>query len=262
MSYFVSQYPHGTFSWADITSTDFPKTKTFLEQLFNWTSVDMPTGKGKPPYTMFYLDGKQVAGGSPGWIEGLPSMWSNYINVDDTYAATEKAAALGAKVVAPPMQVLESGHMSMITDPQGANVGLWQPLKHIGAQVVNTVGAMCWNELYVPDSKKAQEFYGQLFNWTFETDETGYTTIKNDNRMNGGIFQMTEGMVSMMPPCWMPYFTVANLKESVAKAKELGGRVYMEEKEIGLGKIATVAEPTGAGMILMEMSVEPEHWTE
>lgn len=262
MSYHVSKYPHGTFSWADVASTNFSQTRTFLEKLFGWTSVDMPTGEGKPDYTMFYLDGIVVAGGAPTYLPEVPSFWMNYVSVDDVDEAVAKAELLGAKILMPAMDVFDSGRMANIQDPEGAVLGLWQPKSHIGAKIVNTVGAMSWNELYVANSENAKEFYGKLFDWTFLTDETGYTTIQNGERMNGGVFQMTAGMISQMPPCWMPYFTVENLAKSVEKVKELNGRVYLESKDVGPGRIATIADPTGAGMLLIEMSVDPEHWKE
>lgn len=261
MSYFVTKYPHGTFSWADFFSTDIEKSKKFLVGLFGWTYEDMPTGEGRPDYTMFSLDGKYVAGGSAAFDPKVPSFWSSYITVDNLDDTVKKAKSLGAKVTMPAMDVLDSGRMATIQDPTEAHVSLWQPKKHIGASIINTVGAMCWNELYTRDVGAAKKFFGNLFDWTFETDDTGYTTIKNNGRANGGIFKITEQM-AQMPAMWMVYFTVVNLAESVGKVKELGGKVYMDQKDISVGKIATVADPTGAGMILIEMSVKPEEWVD
>ena len=65
MNYTVTQYPQGTFSWVDFFSTDVSTSKAFYSALFGWTSEDMPSGEGKPDYTMFYLDGRVVAGGGP-----------------------------------------------------------------------------------------------------------------------------------------------------------------------------------------------------
>ncbi|MBP7967612.1 VOC family protein [Candidatus Woesebacteria bacterium] len=263
MSYTVTKYPHGTFSWCDIFSKDIQTSKKFLESLFGWTSLDMPTGKGRPDYTMFYLDGHDVAGGSPTFEASMPSFWSSYVSVDNVDEIVSQVEKLGGKITMPAMDVLDSGRMATIQDPTGANVSIWQPKKHIGARIVNTMGAMCWNELYTRDMETAKMFYGKLFGWTFEQPKEmeGYTVVKNKGRSNGGIFPILPEMAGM-PPCWMVYFTVKNLDESVAKVKKLGGHVYMESKDISVGRIATVSDPTGAGMILMEMSVTPDEWTE
>ncbi|HSW96857.1 MAG TPA: VOC family protein [Candidatus Saccharimonadales bacterium] len=263
MSYSVTKFPQGTFSWADVYSTDIAKTKTFLTSLFGWSSQDMPTGEGKPDYTMFSLDGKYVAGGGPGFIPNMPSFWASYVTVDNVDDMVAKAEKLGAKITMPAMDVLDAGRMANIQDPTGANLSLWQPKKHTGAQIINTAGAMCWNELYTKDIEKAKQFYGDLFGWTYEIDEknNGYTIIKNNGRSNGGIFSITPEMEAMHPN-WLVYFTVKNLDESLAKVKELGGKIYMETKEISIGKIATVAEPTGAAFMIIEMSVTPDAWIE
>lgn len=261
MNYNVSKYPAGTFSWADFFSTDIEASKKFYTTLFGWTYEDMPTGEGRPDYTMFSLNGRYTAGGSPAFDPTMPSYWSNYVSVDDVDAIAMKAVELGGKVIMEPMDVLDSGRMATIQDPTGAIVSIWYPRNHVGAGIVNTVGAMCWNELYTNDVDKAKQFYGELFGWTFETDETGYTTIMNNGRANGGIFKITPEMGSM-PPFWLPYFTVANIEQSLDTVKQHGGGTDMDIKEIGVGKIVMVADPAGAWIMLMEMSVQPEEWTE
>ncbi len=55
-------YPHGTFCWADLATTDLAAAKAFYGGLFGWTDEDRPTGEGRPDYTMFLLDGHAVAG--------------------------------------------------------------------------------------------------------------------------------------------------------------------------------------------------------
>lgn len=261
MSYIVTKYPHGTFCWADFFSTDIQNSKAFYEGLFNWTSEDMPTGEGMPDYTMFSLDGHNTAGGSPVFSPDMPSFWSNYITVRNVNETVQIAKELGATITMEPMDVLDSGRMATIQDPTGAQVSLWQPKKHIGAGIVNTVGSMCWNELYTPDLEKAKTFYHELLGWTYEIEkETGYVTIKNDDRMNGGMMELTEEMKKEgMNPCWMVYFTVHKLDEAIEKVKSLGGNVYMT-KDIGVGKIAMIADPAHCHNIIMEMAVTPEEW--
>ena len=56
----------------------------------------------------------------------VPSHWLAYISVDDVSAATEKAEKLGATVIQPKTEVPQAGWFSVITDPAGAAVGLWQ----------------------------------------------------------------------------------------------------------------------------------------
>jgi predicted enzyme related to lactoylglutathione lyase len=62
-------------------------------------------------------------------MPGLPSAWLAYVQVDDIHAATEKAKALGASIIREEMKVMDIGWLSIITDPTGAALGLWQPAK-------------------------------------------------------------------------------------------------------------------------------------
>ncbi|MGH6751125.1 MAG: hypothetical protein ACREDP_03075, partial [Bradyrhizobium sp.] len=48
-------------------------------------------------------------------------------NLDVIAAATAKAKKLGAKVMKDVTEVMGMGSLSIITDPSGANLGLWQP---------------------------------------------------------------------------------------------------------------------------------------
>jgi hypothetical protein len=55
------------------------------------------------------------------------STWVVYVNVDDLKAATAKAKSLGATVIKDQVAVEGAGSFSIITDPTGAMLGLWQP---------------------------------------------------------------------------------------------------------------------------------------
>lgn len=264
MSYTVTKYPEGTFSWVDEYSTDPEKSKEFLNKFFGWESKDMPTPQGMD-YTMFTLDGKNAAGLSPmpQDMQGVPSHFSNYVTVGKLEDAIKKVEQAGGKVFMPAMDVMTAGRMAGIQDPTGAMLMIWEPKDHIGAQVVNKVGAMGWNELLTNDLEKAKEFYSKVFGWEYDTDEkSGYTTIKNKGRMNGGMMAITPEMGDT-PPTWMPYFTVAKIDEAVTKAKELGGKFHMEVTDMeGVGKFVIIEEPAGAVFIAIELATEPEHWVE
>ena len=59
-------------------------------------------------------------------MPGAPSSWMAYVLVDDVKAATSKAKSLGANVMKDVNEVPNMGWFSIITDPTGAMLGLWQ----------------------------------------------------------------------------------------------------------------------------------------
>ena len=266
----VTKYPHGTFSWADMSSTDAAASKSFLTALLGWSFVDIPIGEGAHEvYTMFSLDGENVAAlsqHSPEMQEqGIPSYWNNYISVDDVDALLPRIEELGGKVMAGPFDIFDSGRMIVLSDPLGAAVSLWQPRSHIGASLVNRPGAMTWNELATPDIEAAQAFYGGLLGWEFAPEgPPGYLLIRNNGRNNGGILQMTDEWKmpdgSMMPAHWTVYFSVADIDAAVERVSALGGEAMYETMAAGdVGRFRIVRGPAGDVFTLIQLR-EPEPW--
>ena len=115
------------FVHVELMSTDVGKAKAFYGQLFDWKLEDMDIGD--MTYTMIKV-GEGTGGGlmkNP--MPNAGSMWVAYVNVDDLKAATAKAKSLGATVIKDQAEVNGRGSFSIITDPTGAMLGLWQPKK-------------------------------------------------------------------------------------------------------------------------------------
>ena len=254
-----TKYTPGTFSWTDLATTDQAAAKAFYTALFGWEIQDMPAGEGVM-YSMAFLNGKPVAAIAPQPEQqreaGVPSAWNSYISVDDVDAATTRAGELGANVHAPAFDVLDAGRMSVIQDPQGAFFMLWQAKDHIGAGLVNAPGALSWNELGSPDLDGSAKFYGDLLGWTtaeMEGADPKYLVISTaDGHANGGIRPPAPGT----PPFWLVYFATDDIDATLAKAGELGGTVLVGSTDIGIAKVAVVADPQGAVFALYAGQLE------
>ena len=115
------------FVHVELMSTDVGKAKAFYDKLFDWKLEDMDIGD--MTYTMIKV-GEGTGGGlmkNP--MPNAGSMWVAYVNVDDLKAATAKAKSLGATVIKDQAEVNGRGSFSIITDPTGAMLGLWQHKK-------------------------------------------------------------------------------------------------------------------------------------
>jgi uncharacterized protein len=114
------------FVHVELATTDIDKAKSFYRSLFDWKLNDMDMGGGHN-YTMIEV-GEGTGGGMMTHpMPGAPSAWLAYVNVDDIRSATSKAQSLGAKVFREPTEVPNAGWFSIIVDPTGAALGLWQP---------------------------------------------------------------------------------------------------------------------------------------
>ena len=255
-----TSYTPGTFSWADVTTTDQDAAKAFYSGLFGWEAEDLPVGDGVS-YTMMRVDGKDVAAVSPQPQQqrdaGVPPMWNSYVTVESADAAAEKAGQLGATLHAPPFDVMEAGRMAVIQDPQGAFFMVWEPRQHIGAGLVNGPGALSWNELSSPDVDASAAFYGELFGWPtapFEQSPQRYLIIQNGDRGNGGIRELGD---QPAPPHWLAYFGIDDIDSGLSKVEELGGSKMIGPMDIGIAKIGIVQDPQGAAFAIYDGQFQP-----
>lgn len=113
------------FVHVELATTDPEKAKGFYGKLFDWKLEDMQMGP-EMTYTMIQ-PGEGTGGGlMKQMMPGAPSAWLAYVIVDDVKATTEKAKSLGARVMKEVAEVPGMGWFSIITDPTGAALGLWQ----------------------------------------------------------------------------------------------------------------------------------------
>jgi uncharacterized protein len=116
------------FVHMELSSTDVGKAKTFYSKLFDWKLEDTDMGGGMT-YTMIKAGEGPGGGMMKQMIPGAPSAWLAYTLVDEIKAATQKAQSLGATVMKDVTEVPGMGWFSIITDPTGAALGLWQSKK-------------------------------------------------------------------------------------------------------------------------------------
>jgi predicted enzyme related to lactoylglutathione lyase len=116
------------FVHVELGTTDIGKAKSFYGSLFDWTLEDVPMGGGTS-YTMIKVGSGTGGGMMKHPVAGAPSAWLAYVDVADIEAATKKAKSLGAKVMKEVTEVMGMGWLSIIVDPTGACLGLWQNKK-------------------------------------------------------------------------------------------------------------------------------------
>lgn len=105
------------FVWFHNSSKKPADSAKFYESLLGWKRAEGPAGM-----TMFVGDKGPFA--AVGANEGA-SGWIPYAQVDDVDAATRKAERLGATVLKAKTRG-PAGDFSIIRDPGGAAVALWQ----------------------------------------------------------------------------------------------------------------------------------------
>lgn len=251
----MPDYAPGTPSWVDLGSPDVDASISFYGSLFGWTASE-PGPPEAGGYRFFLQDGKMVGGIAPLMMEGQPPAWLNYVTVADADETAGKARDAGGTIFVEPMDVMDVGRFSVLADPTGAALGLWQPRRHTGAELVNEPVSLTWNELETRDPEAAKPFYDALFGWEAETTEMGggeYTTWRLDGQPVGGMADITGRVPDAVPAHWLAYFAVADTDATVARAQELGGNVNVPPMDIPAGRFAVLGDPHGAVFGVVKM---------
>jgi hypothetical protein len=113
-----------SFCWNELGTKDTTKAGEFYTGLFGWGKKVQQMGP--MTYTSF-MNGDRPAGGMyepPPEMGEVPPHWLVYFAVDDTDGKVSKAKELGATIIAPPMDIPDTGRMAIIKDPQGAAFGI------------------------------------------------------------------------------------------------------------------------------------------
>jgi predicted enzyme related to lactoylglutathione lyase len=115
------------FVHVELNTTNLPKAKAFYGKLFKWKLAEQPMPTPGEAYTTIAV-GKGMGGGMMSRMPpGESSAWMPYVLVDDIDAATKRARRLGARISLGVTEVKGMGWLSMIIDPTGAKLGLWEP---------------------------------------------------------------------------------------------------------------------------------------
>ncbi len=115
------------FCHVELLTENPGQAKEFFSELFDWKFEDFSMPEGT--YSMINV-GEGTGGGimkNP--MPETPPHWLSYVLVDDLAAMTKKAKSLGATICSEMTEVPDTGSFSIIQDPTGAVLGLWEPKK-------------------------------------------------------------------------------------------------------------------------------------
>ncbi len=250
-----SDSPHlpGKFIWADLVTDDVPTAQRFYTLVFGWNfrkvgDYAIACNDDRPLGGMFQRPRPKDQSAHPRWF--------GYISVSDVEQATKTVTQSGGKILLEPKAFPERGEQAVFTDPEGAIFGVMKSSSGDQPDFLADPGDWIWIQLLSRDARKAAEFYQTV---------GGYEIVENTetNRLSDYILA-SEGFAratvrtipsanTQVRPTWLPFVRVMSVTETVAKAKQLGGKVLIEPSP-GLldGKVAVIADPTGAAIGIMQ----------
>src|SRR5262249_7919208 len=114
-------------------------------------------------------------------------------------------------------------------------------------------GHFHWNELLTRDAERAKQFYATTIGWSFAPmpmqDGATYWVAEIDGEPVAGIFPTDRPEFAEVPEAWMSYLAVDDVDARVKKAEAAGAQLMRPIFDVpGVGRIAILAEPGGAGI--------------
>ena len=245
----------GKFVWADLVTDDVATARKFYGPLFGWTFRDY----GK--YVIAANDERPLAGllqrPRPKDREAKPR-WIGYISVPDVERAEGTVTNAGGRILVPLQNVPGRGRQAVLADPEGAVFGVIKSSSGDPEDFLADPGDWIWIQLLSRDARRAADFYQAVGG--YEVVENTVTNHLSDYVLTSeGYARATVRAIpeesARVRPTWLPFVRVNNIYDSVARARELGGEVLVVPKP-GLlgGKVAVIADPSGAAIGLLEWS--------
>jgi predicted enzyme related to lactoylglutathione lyase len=268
-------YMPGVPCWVDASEPDPDAAVDFYRGVFGWELEDVMPSGSEAKYFIGRLNGRDAAavGSIP---ESLPqtATWNTYVWVDSADETAAKVREAGGDAVMEPFDVMDSGRMSVFTDPEGAAFGVWEAKEQKGAGVVNEDGSLNFNGLNTRDLEGAKKFYGSVFGWRTLAVGAGAEMwtlpgygdyLERDNpdlrkqMAEAGAPEGYEDVVAGInpiaaeqpdtPPHWSVTFAVDDADATAAKATELGGKVIVPPFDAPWVRTTVLADPQGATFI-------------
>src|SRR6185369_7933509 len=246
----------GKFVWADLVTDDVLVAQKFYTAMFGWKVYDYGG------YLVGHSDDRPLCGmfqrPRPKDKPESKPRWFGYISVGSVEKARRAVTQAGGRVLAEPKKLPKRGEQAVFADPEGAVFGVVKSSAGDPEDFLAEPGEWIWIQLMSRDGRKAAEFYRAV---------SGFEIVENtkSNRLSDyvltsegyarGTIRTMRNPEPKVQPTWLPFVRVKNLTESVTLAKQLGGKVLVEPKpEFLEGKVAVIADPTGAALGILEWS--------
>jgi predicted enzyme related to lactoylglutathione lyase len=119
------------------------------------------------------------------------------------------------------------------------------------------LGVPVWIDLSSSDPQRAQDFYGQIFGWTFQDSGPDYGNYVNCSKNGVPVAGMMKNDGSGAPDGWTTYLSSADAKASADAVITAGGQVILEPMPVG--PLGTMAVVTDAGAAVIGIWQPGEH---
>jgi predicted enzyme related to lactoylglutathione lyase len=247
----------GKFVWADLVTDDALKAQEFYTKLFGWKfwsygNYLIGANDDRPLCGMFQRPRPKDRAAEPRWF--------GYMSVNSVDKAKRAVTQAGGRVLAEPQMMPKRGEQAVFADAEGALFGVIKSSSGDAPDFQADNGDWIWMQLLSRDAGKAAEFYRAVAGYdpiSVTTSNRLNDVVLTSDRFARATIRTIPGGDPKVKPTWLPYVRVKNISDTIALAKQLGGKVLIAPKpELLDGKVAVIADPTGAAIGILEWHEE------
>jgi predicted enzyme related to lactoylglutathione lyase len=241
-----TSYTPGTFSWADLGTSDPDGAKRFYGGLFGWEFDDQPLPGDGGVYTLLRRDGQDVAALYQAQ-EGQPTAWGAYVTVEAADASAARAVEQGGTLAMEPFDVLDAGRMAAIP---GSDRSVLQRLGAAREHRRLTRERPRRDHPHAAEHERsrhgARVLRGavRVAHRGGRGGRTALLGIYVGDRLNAGMMQLPPDPGP--PPHWLVYFGSENVDDDAGRVGDLGGQVMVPPTPVPGGRILVAQDPQGA----------------
>ncbi|MFV2072974.1 MAG: VOC family protein [Thermoanaerobaculales bacterium] len=122
-------------------------------------------------------------------------------------------------------------------------------------------GAWVWAELWTDDVDAAAKFYADVIGYRqSQVERRGekYRVFESGDERRTGLVKIPAELEKLRPG-WAPYVGVNDLATTIARVRDLGGRViFATEDNPVRGAVALIADPAGAALFIYQIGSAKE----
>lgn len=251
------QFRAGEPVWVELSTAQPEVAERFYSQLLGWDVRHESLAGGV--YRMCSVDGRDVAGISEAdqLHGGRPHGWITYFAVEDIDEKARQAVELGGDLLMPPRYLPAAGTGATVQDPYGAVFGLYQGEARMGVELLNSVGALCWNELDTGSPDGSIAYYQTLFGFLVEHQDSmtdrPYAVFTLGDVPVAGVLALDDEWPNPMPSRWITYLSVASIRDALDTVVALGGTPTVGPFETPHGPLHLVRDPEGNAICLLQL---------
>jgi len=180
------------------------------------------------------------------------SRWVGFISVGDVATAATLVEKEGGKVLVSPRKAGDRGTEALLVDPEGGMFGVIHSATGDPEDYLAGNDQWLWAELWAGDAAKMAAFYKgigpyELRDGAAKGEGAGFQ-LWSGGYARAGIMPKPENV----PTTWLAYVRVKSVADTVARASEAGGTIYLQPTPLHGTTMAVIIDPTGAPFAVAE----------